>query len=152
MRIVVAAKPDADTPWIADTVVGLAKQTGASVAVVAADGVELERLAAVPRSVFADRARESAEALARRISAAGIDATATVVPGRAVSAILDFADREQAGLIVVGSSSRPAVAERLLGSVPLGLIKRSARPVLVVTHPATAAGQLSAGKAAAPEA
>ncbi|MET0419435.1 MAG: universal stress protein [Actinoplanes sp.] len=152
MRIVVAAKPDTDTPWIADTVIGLAKQTGASVAVVAADGVELERLASVPRSVFVDKARESAEALARRIADAGIDTTATVVPGRAVPAILEFADREQAGLIVVGSSSRPKVAERLLGSVPLDLIKQSTRPVLVVTHPATAAGQLSEGPAAAPEA
>jgi nucleotide-binding universal stress UspA family protein len=58
-----------------------------------------------------------------------------VLPGRPVPEILEFADRQQADLIVVGSSSRPAVAERLLGSVPLDLIKKSSRPVLVVTHP-----------------
>ena len=48
---------------------------------------------------------------------------------------MSFADEQQADLIVVGSSTRPAVAERLLGSVPLELIKRSARPVLVITQP-----------------
>jgi nucleotide-binding universal stress UspA family protein len=135
MRIVVAAKPDADTPWVADAAIGLAKQTGATLAVVAADEVELERLAPVPRSVYADKAREAVAAMARRLSDAGLTVSETVVPGRAVAAILEFADQQQADLIMVGSSSRPAVAERLLGSVPLDLIKRSTRPVLVVTHP-----------------
>ncbi|MFG1990707.1 universal stress protein [Actinoplanes sp. NPDC048988] len=135
MRIVVAAKPEADTPWVADAVIGLAKQTGATVAVVAADEVELERLAAVPRSVFADKAYQSASAMAARLAEAGIEASVTVVPGRPVPAVLEFADQQQADLIVAGSSSRPTVAERLLGSVPLDLIKRSSRPVLLVTHP-----------------
>ncbi|GIE95208.1 universal stress protein [Paractinoplanes rishiriensis] len=140
MRIVVAAKPGADQPWIADAVIGLAKQTGATVAVVAADEVELERFAGAPREVFADKARESAEALARRIAEAGIEVVTTLLPGRAVPAILGFAERERADLIVVGSSHHAKMTERLLGSVPLDLIKQSARPVLVVTHPAAAAG------------
>jgi nucleotide-binding universal stress UspA family protein len=135
MRIVVAAKPGTDQPWVADAAIGLAKQTGASVAVVAADEVELERLAAIPRAVFADKAREAAAAIAGRLTDAGIATTTTVVPGRPVPAILEFAEQEQADIVVVGSSTRPAVAERLLGSVPLELIKRSSRPVLVVTHP-----------------
>ncbi|MEV4347435.1 universal stress protein [Actinoplanes sp. NPDC049596] len=138
MRIVVAAKPEADTPWVADAVIGLAKQTGATVAVVAADEVELERLASVPRSVFADKAYQSASALAQRLAEAGIEASVTVVPGRPVPAVLQFAETQQADLIVTGSTSRPAVAERLLGSVPLDLIKQSSRPVLVVTHPGQA--------------
>jgi nucleotide-binding universal stress UspA family protein len=135
MRIVVAANPDAEQPWVADAVIGLAKQTDVTVAVMAADTVELERLAGVPRSVFAEKARVAAEAVARRLADAGIDASVTVVPGRPVPAILEFAEREQADLIVVGSSSRPVVAERLLGSVPLDLVKKSSRPVLMVTHP-----------------
>jgi nucleotide-binding universal stress UspA family protein len=36
---------------------------------------------------------------------------------------------------VVGSSHRSRVAARLLGSVPLSLVQRSRRPVLVVTEP-----------------
>jgi nucleotide-binding universal stress UspA family protein len=136
MRIVVATKPGTDQPWVADAVIGLAKQTGASVAVVSADGTELERLTATPRGVLADQARETAAAMVRRLADAGIEATMTVLPGRPVPAIMQFADQQRADLIVVGSSSRPAVAERLLGSVPLNLIKKSSsRPVLVVTHP-----------------
>ena len=89
----------------------------------------------MPRSVFADKAREAVTALARRISDAGLVTSETVLPGRPVQALLEFADQQQADLIVVGSSSRPTVAERLLGSVPLDLIKQSQRPVLVITHP-----------------
>ena len=137
MHIVVAAKPEVEQPWMADAVIGLAKQTGASVAVVAVDEVELERLAAVPREVFAERAEKAATAMADRLAAAGIKVTEHVLPGRPLPRILEFADQQNADLIVVGSSGRPAVAERLLGSVPLDLIKKSARPVLVVTHPQT---------------
>lgn len=135
MRIVVAAKPGTDQPWLADAVIGLVKQTGAAVAVVSADAVELERLASIPREVFVAKAREAIDAMARRLADAGIEATTAVVPGRPVPAILGYADEQQADLVLVGSSTRPAVAERLLGSVPLDLIKRSTRPVLVVTHP-----------------
>jgi nucleotide-binding universal stress UspA family protein len=135
MHIVLAAKPGADQSWVADAVVGLARQTGASVAVVAVDEVELERLAALPRSVFVERAERAAAAAVERLAAAGIDATQTVLPGRPLERIMEFADQQQADLIVVGSSSRPAMAERLLGSVPLSMIKKSTRPVLVVTHP-----------------
>jgi nucleotide-binding universal stress UspA family protein len=135
MHIVVAAKPEVEQPWVADAVIGLVRQTGASVAVVAVDEVELERLAAVPREVFAERAEKAAAALADRLAAAGVEVTEHVLPGRPLPRILEFADQQNADLIVVGSSSRPAVAERLLGSVPLDLIKKSSRPVLVVTHP-----------------
>ena len=135
MHIVVAAKPDADQPWLADAVADLAKQTGATVSVVSVDEVELERLAAAPRTVFTQAAERAASAMADHLAERGVHATKTVLPGRPVQAILDFADQQNADLIVIGSSSRPAVAERLLGSVPLDLIKKSRRPVTVVTHP-----------------
>jgi nucleotide-binding universal stress UspA family protein len=135
MRIVVAAKPDADQPWVAQAAAGLAKQTGASVAVVSVDQVELERLAAAPRSLFTQAAEQAAATMARRLGEAGVSVTHSVVPGRAVQGILDFADQQKADLIVVGATTRPAVAERLLGSVPLDLVKKSTRPVVVITHP-----------------
>ena len=135
MHIVVAAKPDADQPWVAEAVANLAKQTGATVAVVSVDEVELERLAAVPRSVFTQQAEQAAAAMAQRLADRGVVATHTVLPGRPLQGVLEFADEQNADLIVVGSSSRPAETERLLGSVPLDLIKKSSRPVLVITHP-----------------
>lgn len=135
MRIVLAVKPDADEPWVADAAVDLARQTGASVAVVAVDEVELERLTAVPRTVYVERAASAVAAAERRLTEAGVAVTGAVLPGRPLERILAYADAESADLIMVGSSSRPAVAQRLLGSVPLELIKKSPRPVLVVTHP-----------------
>jgi len=135
MHIVLAAKPDADQPWIIDAVARLAKQTGATVAVVAVDQVELERFSAAPRSVFVQGAREAADTAVRRLADAGVAAQATVLSGRPIERIIEFAAQEQADVIVVGASTRPAVTERLLGSVPLQLIEKSARPVLVVTQP-----------------
>lgn len=135
MRIVVAAKPDVDQPWVAESVISLAKQTGAEVTVVSVDAVELERLAAVPRSVFTQAAEQAAATMARRVGEAGIVVSHTVVAGRPVDGILDTADRHNADLIVVGATTKPAVAERLLGSVPLDLVKRSTRPVVVITNP-----------------
>ena len=135
MHIVLAVKPGADQPWLADAVADLVRQNGASVTVAAADGVELERLAPAPRDVFADRAEQAVAAAVRRLAAAGITAAQEVVPGKPVPAILEFAEQQRADLIVVGSSTRPAVAQRLLGSMPLALIEKSARPVVVITHP-----------------
>ena len=132
-----APTPPADPPGRADAGTTLAKPPGGTVAGGAADGVELERLAAVPRSVFTQQAEHAAGTMARRLAENGIQATQTVLAGKPLQGILDFADEQKADLIVVGSTSRPAVAERLLGSVPLDLIKKSSRPVLVITHPDT---------------
>ncbi|MEU4428278.1 universal stress protein [Actinoplanes sp. NPDC024001] len=138
MRIVLAANPEADQPWVTDAAADLVRQTGASVAVVAVDELETEHLAPMPRSVYTERAERAAQAATRRLADAGIEATQTVVlPGRPVDQIIRYAEEQSADLIVVGSSARPLVAQRLLGSVPLSLIEKAGRPVLVVTHPAT---------------
>jgi nucleotide-binding universal stress UspA family protein len=135
MHIVLAAKPDADQPWIIDAVARLAKQTSATVSVLAVDQVELERFSPAPRSVFVQGAREAAELAVQRLAALGISAQATVLPGRPLDRIISFAAEQEADVIVVGASTRPAVAERLLGSVPLQLIEKASRPVLVITQP-----------------
>ena len=134
-RIVVAAKAGGNQPWVADAAAELAQQTGASVAVVSVDGVELEALAPMPREEYQRSARESAEALAERLRAAGVEATAEARAGRVVPGILIFAEEQEADLIVVGATTRGRVAQRLLGDVPLELVNRSRRPVLVVSPP-----------------
>ena len=134
-RIVVAAKAGGDQPWVADAAAELAQQTGASVAVVSVDGVELEALAPMPREEYARAARESAEALAERLRAAGVETSAETRAGRVVPGILVFAEEQEADLIVVGATTRGRVAQRLLGDVPLELVNRSRRPVLVVSPP-----------------
>jgi len=135
MRIVVAAKPDADQPWVADAAAKLAKQTGASVAVISVDDVELERLTPLPREVYLERAQRAADTVVRRLADAGVAATPAVLSGRTLDRILQYAEEQHADLIVVGSSTRPAITERLLGSVPLELIKKAHRPVLVIANP-----------------
>ena len=59
--------------------------------------------------------------------------------GDPADAILDVAEEQNADLIVLGPSARSRLAQRLLGTVHLGLIQRSTRPVLVVTDRGQAA-------------
>ena len=133
--IVVAAKAGIDQEWLADAAAEVALQTGARAAVVSLDAVELEALSPLPRAEFTKAARTSAEAVAERIRAAGVETTAETRPGQVVRGILLYAEEQDADLIVVGASSRGRVAQRLLGAVPLDLVGRSRRPVLVVSPP-----------------
>ena len=135
MHLVLAANVEVDQPWVAEATAEFALKTGATVAVVCVDEVELERLAPVPRSVFTAKAAEAAALAEQRLSAAGVTATSTVLSGLAREQVVAFAEAQRADVIVVGASSRPAVAARLLGSVPLAIVARSTRPVLVVPHP-----------------
>src|SRR5690349_16216570 len=104
MRIVLAANPEADQPWVTDAAADLVRQTGATVAVVAVDELEIEHLAPLPRSVYTERAERAKENAVRRLADAGIDATGTVLPGRPVDQIIRFGEEQSADLIVVGSS------------------------------------------------
>ncbi len=135
MHLVLAVPAEDDRTWVAEAAADFARKAGATVAVLCVDEVELERLAPVPRSVFAEAAAAAAAAATELLVAAGVAATATVRSGLARDQILAFAEQEQADVVVVGASTRPAVATRLLGSTPLALLARSPRPVLVVTRP-----------------
>jgi nucleotide-binding universal stress UspA family protein len=134
-RIVVAAKAGADEPWLADAAAGLAEQTGAKVSVVSVDGLDVEMGSTMPRSEYAEMARTSAETLARAIREAGVDTDVSVRPGKVVPGVLLFAEEHDADLILVGASKRGPVAKRLLGDVSLELVRRSRRPVMVITPP-----------------
>ncbi len=135
-RIVVAAKAGAQQPWLAQAAAELAGQAGAAVDVVSADGVDVEALSPVPRTEAAEPAREAAERLAEEIRGDGAEATAHTLHGQVVRSVLLFAEERDADVIVCGGSTRGRVARRLLGSVPIELIQRSRRPVLVITPPA----------------
>jgi len=134
-RIVVAAKAGDEETWVADAAAELAQQTGASVSVVSVDDLDVETLSTMPRSEFTERAHETANTLAERIREAGVEADATIRPGRAVPGVLVFAEEQEADVILVGASRRGAVAKRLLGDTALELVRRSRRPVLVISAP-----------------
>jgi nucleotide-binding universal stress UspA family protein len=135
--IVVAAKAGASQPWLADAAAELALQTGAQADVVSVDGVEMEALSPLPRSEYQQEARRSAQEVAERLAGQGVEATADVRPGKVVPGILVYAEEQDADLIVVGASTRGRLARRMLGDVPLELVQRSRRPVLVVSAPVT---------------
>jgi nucleotide-binding universal stress UspA family protein len=135
-RIVVAAKAGAEQPWLAHAAADLAAQSGAAVDVVSADGIEMEAFSTLPREAAAEPAERSAEALAEQLREQGVEATAHTLHGPIVRSVLLFAEDRDADLIVCGASTRGRVARRLLGDTPLQLIRRSRRPVLVVTPPA----------------
>ena len=134
-KILLAANAEADQPWVTDATAQLARETGAQVAVLSVDELETERLATLPRSEYVRRAEEAAGAALERLRGAGIEATKEVRSGRALDQILSYADEQEVDLIVVGSSTRGRLATAILGSVPLNLVQRSRRPVLVVTEP-----------------
>jgi nucleotide-binding universal stress UspA family protein len=134
-RIVVAANAEEEQPWVVDAAAQLARDTGAEVAVVSVDELETEKLSPLPREVFRERAEEAATRAVERLDAEGIRASRSVRSGRALDEIIAFANEQDADLIVAGSSTRGPVARALLGSVPLGLVHRAGRPVLVVTEP-----------------
>jgi nucleotide-binding universal stress UspA family protein len=136
-RIVVAAKSGEDQPWLADAAAQIAQQTGVAVAVavVSVDGLELEALSTVPRSELQALAQQAVDSMVAHLREAGVEATGDVRAGHVTRGILLFAEEHEADVIVCGASTRGPVATRILGSVPLDLVERSRRPVLVITPP-----------------
>jgi nucleotide-binding universal stress UspA family protein len=132
-RIVVAAKAGADQPWLADAAAELAHQTGAAVSVVSLDGLDVEALSPTPRSEFQEQAQATVNDLVERIRAAGVEAEGEVRPGLVTRGVLLYAEEKEADVVVVGASTKGRVARRVLGSVPVELIQRARRPVLVIT-------------------
>ena len=135
-RILVTAVAGMDQPWLVGPATELARETGAAVTVLGVDDVESQRFEALPRGEAIEQARAAAERTADHLAEGGVAAEVAVVSGQAADSVIDFAEQLEADLIVVGGSSRPALVERLLGSLALDLVQRSGRQVLVVTEPA----------------
>ena len=134
-RILVVATAGVDEPWLAQPVAQLAEETGAEVTVLVVDDIESQRLTAVPRAEAIGQAQATLQRLTERLAEAGVAADPVARAGPAVETAIDFANEIDADLIVVGASRRHGVVKRLLGSLPLDLVQRSGRQVLVVTEP-----------------
>ena len=132
-RIVVAAKAGTDHPWLADAAAELAQQTGAAVSVVSLDGLDVEALSPTPRSEFTQQAESTINSFVERLRAAGVEAEGDVRSGLVTPGVLLYAEEKDADVIVCGASTKGRVARRVLGSVPVDLIQRARRPVLVIS-------------------
>ena len=62
-----------------------------------------------------------------------MQAEGDVRSGEVTRGILLYAEEKDADVIVCGGSTKGRVARRVLGSVPVELIRRARRPVLVIT-------------------
>jgi nucleotide-binding universal stress UspA family protein len=68
----------------------------------------------------------------------GLAVTTELLRGATVKEIVAYADEQDVDLIVIGSRGHGALTTALLGSVSLGVLRHSARPVLIVRgHTAT---------------
>ena len=72
------------------------------------------------------------EAVAARATERGVSARTSLRFGSAVDEIVAYADACDVDVIVVGTRGHGRVASALLGSVSLGVMRRSTRPVLIV--------------------
>ena len=75
---------------------------------------------------------ELLEEAAAMAAEAGVVATTTLLRGATVDSLVEYAETHDVDLVVVGSRGHGAVAGTLLGSVSLGLLSRSRRPVAIV--------------------
>lgn len=105
--------------------VQIALETGADLCCVSVDD-SLDKLGIDPAPE--QRAKAGAQA-AREF---GLQADAVARVGPAVERILEVADERDADLIVVGSRGHGTVIGSVLGSVSMGLVRKSRRPVVVV--------------------
>ena len=78
------------------------------------------------------REHRDVQALAEKLRADGLDATALLIRGPTVETTLKEADNLKAELVVVGTHGHGAVYDVLIGSYSAGIIRRSKLPVLVV--------------------
>src|SRR5262249_27777978 len=62
----------------------------------------------------------------------GLAVTTELLRGSAVHEIVAYGDEQDVDLIVVGSRGHGALTTALLGSVSLGVLRHTLRPVLVV--------------------
>ena len=76
--------------------------------------------------------RESLDDAVARAQELGIAVTGELLTGTAADEIVAFADSHDVDLIVLGSRGHGAVARALLGSVSLGVLRETRRPVMIV--------------------
>jgi nucleotide-binding universal stress UspA family protein len=78
----------------------------------------------------------SIQALANRLRAEGLDATALLVQGPTVETIAKEAAKLDADMIIAGSHGKGSVQRLLLGSVSEGLLRHAHCPILIIpTNP-----------------
>ena len=91
-----------------------------------------EEIVALPHEP-AGRERAMLDDAAHAATTRGVPATTTLLPGPApADEIVAHGESNHVDLIVIGSCGHGAIRRTLLGSVSLGVLRKSTRPVLVI--------------------
>jgi len=85
-----------------------------------------------PEHGLEEHGEETIADLRARASDAGVDCVDAMRHGRPSDAIVDYADEEDADLLVLGTKRRPDEYRALLGSVTNRVLRLTSRPALVV--------------------
>jgi nucleotide-binding universal stress UspA family protein len=99
------------------------------------DTIGLEPDPQALRDALAKRFRaehRQTQEIAGRLRAAGLETTALLMQGATIETILREASRLAVDMIIVGSHGQGALHQLLVGSVSEGILRKSARPVLIV--------------------
>ena len=140
MKLLVAVDLSGCTRTIVDKIIDLCGTQVAQIWIVhnaepRPDFVEFKVDPLAARELLAKKFRHEhrqIQEIAERLRDRGLDATALLVHGATVDAILKEADDLDVDMIVVGSHGRGAMFKLLLGSVSAGILHKSQRPVLVI--------------------
>lgn len=73
--------------------------------------------------------------MVQKLSKEGISVKGDIVNGRAAEEILDYADKNHFGLIIMSTHGRSGVSRWALGSVADRIVRHSTVPVLTVSPP-----------------
>lgn len=138
-RIVIALDGSDCANHALDVGLNLAKATGASVTFCSVVDPATFAGFAPPSTEMDQQLKLDEDDAAKRIDGAkakaaklGLNATGEIVLGKPAREILDFAKRESADAIVLGTHGRTGVRRVLLGSVAEDVLRHSHVPVLVV--------------------
>jgi len=143
-RILIATDGSAAAHDAVELGLDLALEQGASVSIVhVVPGIDvvpwsgLGMTAAVPHTVD-DRDRAPIDEALELARARGMDVHTELLTGNPVDEIVAYADSYAFDLIVLGSRGHGALASAVLGSVSLGVLHETRRPVLIVRRAAVA--------------
>jgi len=115
--------------------IGFAKSYGSEVKVISVVDVTEEFIARAPGALedLVKKAKDIVEDVKKKVSSEGIKAEGLVREGDAYRVITEFASKEKAGIIVMGSHGRTGLKRLLMGSVTEKVIGYAPCPVLIAT-------------------
>ena len=134
-RIVVAVKAGEQQLWLADAAAERGQADGRRPRGRVGRRAGGRGLSTVPRSELAALAQEAVDPPSRGCGRTAWRRRARSAPGRSRAGSCSSPRSDGADVIVCGASSRGPVATRVLGSVPMELVQRARRPVLIITPP-----------------